>query len=1094
MSIWRKIWSALTSDLDMQTVVEGSVETFTQVLELAGQLQDNKDAKALAPLVSKLDSILDVLNSPLAQVAGAALPFLPVATGLLQFAIQKTRQEPELKDEVLLVAQVAYVEAVRCFLSEHPEISEQLTAPAGLDLQRQIQNLGNHIELSDRGIEDVLLCFHRSEVAEQLNALFWARLKESGLEPERAQLIAQRVLYGVHRQLKKAVAEVQDKARQLAAIYGAGWQQDLSAYRSIDDYLATQIAKLPQETVFDEAFTFADIYVPSAVQPVAEGEVQQHQPRQNIEDWARASLLNQQKNSPVLFIQGGPGRGKSVFCRMFADWVRRELHPIYTPILIRLRDGIDLKRNFDEALASAVGWDFVTNDSGWLTDLNTRYLFLLDGFDELFLEQGGKGSVQELLEQVSRFQERAAQNPERGHRVLITGRPLALYGIERQMPTNLNWVSIALMDKTAQADWLDRWRAVTDQATFEAFRGFIWNVDCPEQLQKLSQEPLLLYLLAKMHREGAVKVDMFLSDDANAVKVQVYEAAVHWVLTRQRPERMNERLTELEQAELRAVLAEAGLCVVQSGNERALIAMLEDRLVQRGDTAAADLIKAARSSKAKTPLKNALAAFYIKTGEADNSVEFFHKSFGEFLCAERLVESFIEWTEQGKRRRSTSFAMSDSEFEWQVYDLLGYGHLSQEILDYVMVLLKRDLTDEQWVSLFERLNDFYLRWSDGEFIEAIDVERILPLEKARQMQKWGIELGQRQTDVYTGLGLLKLLLATHNYAVNRDALKEKIRFHACGNMENLKNNIRFRKDRLVQVMRYCDSIDASMFWRQLGRDLSYAELSYANLRNINLTYAHFSFTNLSHTDLRNTHFNYTNFREANLSYADVRNAYFIHTDLRKTNLSHADLSYIDLSHANLRDADLSSTKLKEANLSESSLNITTWNSETQWANAKGLETAKNIPEALMQQPAFAAAFALSQGYALAGQGAITQAVSAYNQAQELDPAISITPRFWNRLCWYGCVHNQANLVFFVSEKLIELKPDAAMYRDTTGLAHALTGNISGAIADFEAAIQDEYFQNREEMKQKRERWLAALRSGENPFTSEELAQLREAEG
>jgi predicted NACHT family NTPase len=71
-----------------------------------------------------------------------------------------------------------------------------------------------------------------------------------------------------------------------------------------------------------------------------------------IEDFVNSILSEADKNKSkqVLFIQGEAGRGKSVFCRMFADWVRQNRHPIFTPILIRLRDVRVLKDNLTETL------------------------------------------------------------------------------------------------------------------------------------------------------------------------------------------------------------------------------------------------------------------------------------------------------------------------------------------------------------------------------------------------------------------------------------------------------------------------------------------------------------------------------------------------------------------------------------------------------------------------------------------------------------------------------------------------------------------------------------------------------------------------
>ena len=134
------------------------------------------------------------------------------------------------------------------------------------------------------------------------------------------------------------------------------------------------IARKPQETVFDEPFTFADLYVPPQVQSVnKEGKIAEEVTPQDIEIWAETLLQNQDARAQgqVLFIQGGPGRGKSVFCRMFADKVRREWSPIWIPLLIRLRDVQNFAQDFDKTLEDAIGTDF-TKDAGWLTDRNTR--------------------------------------------------------------------------------------------------------------------------------------------------------------------------------------------------------------------------------------------------------------------------------------------------------------------------------------------------------------------------------------------------------------------------------------------------------------------------------------------------------------------------------------------------------------------------------------------------------------------------------------------------------------------------------------------------------------------------------------------------
>ncbi len=320
----------------------------------------------------------------------------------------------------------------------------------------------------------------------------------------------------------------------------------------------------------------------------------------NLETWAKDLLANPDKNGQVMFIQGGPGRGKTVFCRMFANWVREHLHPIWTPILIRLRDIDAFEPNIENTLRAAVKEDFAKSDDGWLTDANTRFLFILDGFDELRMEGRSAGGIEEFLKKVGYFQSSCQQNPQLGHRFLVTGRELALQGIV--VPRNLERVEIALMDQPLQAEWLSKWGSLFGEDKANEFQGFLQDQNCPERVQQLAQEPLLLYLLAAMHRDGKLTPDMFAGADSTNAKILVYETTIDWVLTKQRSETLNIDLTEYETEDLRRILMEAGLAVTQSGGEWVSIKIIEERL--KSDDGAKDLLEKARKRIGENPLRN----------------------------------------------------------------------------------------------------------------------------------------------------------------------------------------------------------------------------------------------------------------------------------------------------------------------------------------------------------------------------------------------------------------------------------------------------------------------------------------------------------
>jgi hypothetical protein len=95
----------------------------------------------------------------------------------------------------------------------------------------------------------------------------------------------------------------------------------------------------------------------------------------------------------------------------------------------------------------------------------------------------------------------------------------------------------------------------------------------------------------------------------------------------------------------------------------------------------------------------------------------------------------------------------------------------------------------------------------------------------------------------------------------------------------------------------------------------------------------------------------------------------------------------------------------------------------------------------------------------------------------------------NHSCWYGSIGGQAAKVMNACEKAVELasKDKISLYRDSRGLARALTGNFAGAIEDFQVFVDST---DDEEQKAQRQQWIEALQKGGNPFTSEVLEELK----
>jgi uncharacterized protein YjbI with pentapeptide repeats len=970
-------------------------EAAKAVFDLAKAVKENKpNLQNLKPYIQPFSSLFDVFNTPLGQVTKEVIPFAPLAITILQIICDATKQEPSLADCVFLVSQAAYIDSFQEIRQQKPELFKNinLDSKASDALARQIQRLDEQ-DFDERETKKAIVYFHQSKLAEAFNQILQLSLEEAGLKTEAAADFTQQVARKTDDYMLSELVKVGDKVKQLVDWYSAGGKKKLEKNLSIEDYLETVIAPKPKEYIFDETqITFEDLYVPLQVKEVDDNSNQ----NLDLEEWVKAILRDSYPKKPkqVLFIQGEAGRGKSVFCRMFADWVRHELHPSFTPILIRLRDLRALKDNLTDTLENYLeNLDFVQSDSGWLTDKNTRFLFLLDGFDELLLEGRASGGLKEFLEQVERFQKDSLCH----HQFLVTGRPLALQGIDRLLSQtkSLKRAELQPMDDVIRKNWLKKWAAKVGEQEAKDFAQFL--LACPDEIKnKLAREPLLLYLLGRMHREKHFNVQMFADAEGIQAKIRIYDESVRWVLEKQRGDD-NDRLTNLESEDLRQFLTEAALCVVQSGNESARLATLEVRLNDKdSNSQAAKLIQQARQespsekNQQQKLLNNLLTAFYIKpaSGDKGGAVEFVHKSFSEFLFAERLIESFVDWTTKVKKRqREEDFVPTDA-MNKQIYDLLGYGNLTREIVEYLMGLLATspEFKDpERLLNLFQRLEEFYFRWCDGEFIDAEDAN--LPLIKKKQLREQLPDrenhLGLRQVDVLTGLNVMVVLLELHRYGQSKDDLKDQINFHPCGK----PNTVKFDSERLLRIIGYSHCLGVSAFRDNLrlflsnanlsNANLSNADLRNANLRNANLSNANLSNAYLSNADLSNAYLRNANLRnanlrnanlseanlseanlsnadlsEANLSEANLSNAYLSNADLRNANLRNADLR-----NANLRNADLRNANLRNADLRNADLEAVVWNSNTKWLNARGLNQAlNNISPELMQDSAFAAAY------------------------------------------------------------------------------------------------------------------------------------------
>jgi len=99
------LWKLLNTDireLFSSDALDASVDATVTAMDLVDTLGE-QEVQALSPWLEKGASMLEVLNTPEAELAESILPFAKIATGLLKFYLAKSKKDLTFADCVVLV-------------------------------------------------------------------------------------------------------------------------------------------------------------------------------------------------------------------------------------------------------------------------------------------------------------------------------------------------------------------------------------------------------------------------------------------------------------------------------------------------------------------------------------------------------------------------------------------------------------------------------------------------------------------------------------------------------------------------------------------------------------------------------------------------------------------------------------------------------------------------------------------------------------------------------------------------------------------------------------------------------------------------------
>ena len=409
--------------------------------------------------------------------------------------------------------------------------------------------------------------------------------------------------------------------------------------------------------------TRAESFVPTAYRIASSTEVDAGGANQHLEQdkaWARhpvaddlGPFLLRYLDSPYsmrqpLLILGNPGSGKSLLTQILAA---RLAYPLYSTIRVELRDAdaqTDIQRQIEAQIRAATGEDVAW--ARFAQSLPSPPVVILDGYDELLQATGAQYA--DYLDQARLFQEREAMLG-RPVRVIVTSRITLIDKVI--VPAGTTIVRLEEFDEKRRETWAKVWN--TRNAEYFQQPGVRpFRVPTAAKMVELARQPLLLLMLAIYDSDGNQlrrRADM----DQTGLYYELLTRFIERELSKDAAE-FRQLSPEDRQIRLTRELARLGVAAIGMFNRQATVIR---RTELNADLRYFDA-EQERPTPRMRPLSQAdllLGSFFFihesrGRGDADTAdpsgdpaaFEFLHKTFGEFLTADFLLNQLLVQAEE----------------------------------------------------------------------------------------------------------------------------------------------------------------------------------------------------------------------------------------------------------------------------------------------------------------------------------------------------------------------------------------------------------------------------------------------------------------
>ncbi|MBW4691847.1 MAG: pentapeptide repeat-containing protein [Lyngbya sp. HA4199-MV5] len=470
---------------------------------------------------------------------------------------------------------------------------------------------------------------------------------------------------------------------------------------------AVWLQKQVEEPMFLEAFSLKRVYVPlrayynrkvegqkaEALEGRLSGDRQVERVVVELEKELEIWLSKPIRTDAIRLISGGPGSGKSSFAKMFAAKLAAKGT---IPVLFIPLHHFEPSHDLIDAVGKFVQMDGILPHNPLTAEQReSRLLIIFDGLDELAMqgkiaEKTAQDFVREVQRKVERFNQR-----ETCVQVLIGGRELVVQANETDFRKDgqiLHVLPYVVPEderedyvgakKLLEQDQRQLWWQNYGAASGSGYAGLPTELN-QGNLTEITAQPLLNYLVALSLRRGELKF----SEETNLNAV--YADLIKAIYERGWAEHQHAAIQGIEEKDFVRILEEIALAAWHGKGRTTTVQEIERHCNSSNLKNLLSRFQEGYQPDSKANITRLMTAFYFRKSGHDhsgeNTFEFTHKSFGEYLTARRIVQEVQYIHHRLENRHNDSYDDWDERSALHRWALVcGPSAMDEYLFDFVL--------------------------------------------------------------------------------------------------------------------------------------------------------------------------------------------------------------------------------------------------------------------------------------------------------------------------------------------------------------------------------------------------------------------------